>query len=60
MQQNEAELRIIKLQKDYKLGNIKEEDMSSEEREKLIDLYKRQNEELKQKIKRDIIRKKIR
>ena len=35
----------IKLQTEYKAGNIREEDMTDEEHEKLIDLYKKQNKE---------------
>lgn len=61
IKQDDEELRIKRLQKEYKAGNIKEEDMTSEEHEKLIDLYKRQNEELREKIntKKQKIRKRI-
>lgn len=61
IKQDEEELKIIKLQKEYKAGNIHEEDMTDEEHEKLIDLYKKQNRELKEKIdiKKQIIRKKL-
>ena len=57
----EDELKIIKLQTEYKAGNIREEDMTDEEHEKLINLYKRQNKELKEKIdtKKHKIRKKL-
>lgn len=61
IKQGEEELRIIKLQNDYKTGNIKEEDMTDEESKKLIDLYKRQNKELQDKIyeKKNTIRRKL-
>ena len=61
IKQDEEELKIQKLQKEYKAGNIREEDMTDEEHEKLIDLYEKQNKELKEKIntKKQIIRKKL-
>lgn len=61
VKEDEEELKIIKLQTEYKAGNIREEDMTDEEHEKLIDLYKKQNKELKEKIetKKNKIRKKI-
>ena len=61
VKEDEEELKIIKLQKEYKVGNIREEDMTDEEHEKLIDLYKRQNKDLKEKIetKKYKIRKKL-
>ena len=51
IKRDEEELNIIKLQKEYKVGNIREEDMTDEEHKKLIDLYEKQNKELKEKIK---------
>ena len=48
---NKEEMRILKLQKEYKSGNINEENISDEDYFKLVDLYKKQNEKLKQKIK---------
>lgn len=43
---DEDELKIKNLQKKYKLGEIKEEDMTDEEHKKLIELYKKQNEDM--------------
>ena len=61
IKQNKDELKIINLQKQYKAGNIKEEDMADEERKKLIELYKTQNEALRNEIeeKKIVIQKKI-
>lgn len=61
VKEDEDELKIIKLQTEYKAGNIREEDMTDEEHEKLINLYKKQNKELKEKIdtKKHKIRKKL-
>lgn len=61
IKQNKEELRIKKLQREYKAGNIREEDLTYEEHKKLIDLYKKQNNELKEKvrIKKSILRKKL-
>ncbi len=50
VKENEEELKIIKLQTDYKEGNIREEDMTDEEHKKLIELYEKQNKQLKEKI----------
>ena len=58
IKQDEEELNIIKLQKEYKAGNIREEDMTDEEHKKLINLYEKQNKELKEKI--EIKKQKIR
>lgn len=61
IKQSEDELKILELQKQYKAGNILEEDMSEEEHEKLIELYKKQNKQLHEKImiKKNKIRKKL-
>ena len=61
VEQSKEELKILKLQKEYKNGNICEEDMTEEEYQKLVDLYKKQNKELKKKIqeKKRILRKKL-
>lgn len=61
IKQNEDELKILELQKQYKAGNILEEDMSEEEHTKLIELYKKQNKQLHEKImiKRDKMRKRL-
>lgn len=48
---DEEELKILKLQKEYKAGKIKEEDMTDEEHKKLIDLYEMQNKKLVEEIK---------
>lgn len=45
------ELRIVDLQKDYKAGKILEKDIPKEDRQKLIELYNRQNRELEKEIK---------
>lgn len=47
---DDDELKIIDLQKQYKAGEIKEEDMTDDEHKKLIELYKKQNYNLKNKI----------
>lgn len=47
----EEELRIRKLQDKFKMGYIDEEDISEVDREKLIKLYKIQNEKLKDRLK---------
>ena len=61
IKQDEETTKIINLQKEYKAGNIKEEDMTDDEHKKLIELYKKQNEELIEKIntKKYKIRKKL-
>ena len=46
IKRDEEATKIINLQKEYKAGNIKEEDMTDDEHKKLIELYKKQNEEL--------------
>ncbi len=51
IKQDEKELKILRLQRDYKAGKILEEDMTEEEYKKLIELYKRQNRTLKEKLK---------
>lgn len=58
---DEDELKIKNLQKKYKLGEIKEEDMTDEEHKKLIELYKKQNEDMNKIIenKKSSIKKKI-
>ena len=61
IKQDEEELNIINLQKEYKAGNIREEDMTDEEHKKLIEMYEKQNKELKEKIenKKQVIRKRL-
>jgi len=55
------EFEIIKLQKEYKVGKIKEVNMTQEQKDCLIELYKKQNTELKETInsKKKIIRRKL-
>ena len=53
IKQDEEELRLLQLQREYKSGKILEEDMSQEDKEKLINLYKKQNLELKETIKKE-------
>ena len=40
------DIRIEKLQRDFKTGKITERDISNEDKEKLIELYKKQNKRL--------------
>ena len=47
---NSEDRHILELQRDYKAGLISEEDMSLVDKEKLIELYKKQNLMLKQQI----------
>lgn len=47
---DEDELKILKLQQDYKAGSILEQDMTDEEHKKLIELYKKQNSDLEEEI----------
>lgn len=47
------EIEIEKLQEDFKQGNIFQEDIADDKKEKLIKLYKKQNEELKDKINKE-------
>ena len=47
------EIEIEKLQEDFKQGNIFQEDITDDKKEKLIKLYKKQNEELKDKINKE-------
>ena len=50
VKQDEEEIRILKLQRDYKTGKVLEKDMSVEDYDKLIKLYKIQNKDLKEKL----------
>ena len=61
IKKNDEEIRILELQKQYKAGNILEEDMTEEDHEKLIKLYKEQNKQLREKImmKKNKIRKRL-
>ena len=52
------EARILRLQKEYKIGKINEKDISDEDYKKLIVLYEKQNKKIKEKI--DVKKKKIR
>ena len=58
---SDEEIRILELQKQYKAGNILEENMTEEENAKLIELYKEQNKQLEEKIiiKKNKIRKRL-
>ena len=53
IEQNEEELRILKLQTAYKNGEINESDIPENDKNKLIDLYKKQNKELKDNIEKE-------
>lgn len=48
--------RILELQNKYKAGIIKEEDMTQEEMESLIELYQKQNKRLKERLEEKKIR----
>ena len=44
------DIRIEKLQRDFKTGKVTERDISNEDKEKLIELYKKQNKKLQEKL----------
>ena len=48
--ENNEESRILELQKLFKSGKIHEKDIGSEDHQKLLELYDKQNEKLKQEI----------
>ncbi len=50
IKKDEKEDKLLQLQKDYKDGNILEDDIPENQKEKLVELYKKQNEEIKNKI----------
>lgn len=50
IEQDEEELRLLKLQEAYKNGKILEENIPESDKCKLIDLYKKQNKKLKETI----------
>ena len=50
IKQDEEELRILKLQQEFKNSNIEEEEISEDDYSKLIRLYDEQNEKLRQEI----------
>ena len=58
---SDEEIRILELQKQYKAGNILEENMTEDDHAKLIELYKEQNKQLEEKIiiKKNKIRKRL-
>lgn len=45
--------KLIQLQRNYKDGNILEDDIPHSEKEKLVELYKKQNQEMKNKIEQE-------
>ena len=51
IKQDEEEMRILKLQRDYKAGKILEKDIPEKDHKKLIELYKTQNRTLREKLK---------
>lgn len=53
VKKNEKEEKLIQLQRDYKDGNILEDDIPHNEKEKLVKLYKKQNLEMKNKIEQE-------
>ena len=50
IKKDEEKEKLMQLQRDYKDGNILEDDIPHDEKEKLVELYKKQNEEMKNKI----------
>lgn len=50
IKKDEEKEKLMQLQRDYKDGNILEDDIPHNEKEKLVELYKKQNEEMKNKI----------
>lgn len=59
--ENKEEKRILELQRKIKANEINEEDLTEEDYKKLIQLYTKQNQELRKKIEiyRQIIKKKL-
>lgn len=55
IEQDKEKLRILKLQEDYKNGLIKEDEISKEDYQKLLDLYDEQNKKINKEIERDKI-----
>lgn len=55
IEQDKEQLRILKLQEDYKNGLIEEDEISKEDYEKLLDLYDEQNKKINEEIERDKI-----
>lgn len=53
IKKNEEEEKLLQLQRSYKDGNILEDDIPNNEKEKLIELYKNQNQEIKNKIEQE-------
>lgn len=47
IKKDEEKEKLMQLQRDYKDGNILEDDIPHDEKEKLVELYKKQNEEMK-------------
>lgn len=47
IKKDEEKEKLMQLQRDYKDGNILEDDIPHNEKEKLVELYKKQNEEMK-------------
>lgn len=59
--ENKEEKRILELQRKIKANEINEEDLTEEDYKKLIQLYTKQNQELRKKIEiyRQVIKKKL-
>lgn len=53
VKKDEKEEKLIQLQRDYKDGNILEDDIPHNEKEKLVELYKKQNLEIRNKIEQE-------
>ena len=51
----EEELKLLELQEDFRDGIINEEDILEEDKNKLIALYKKQNQQMKEVLRREKI-----
>lgn len=50
IKQDPDEVEVLNVQKDFKDGNILERDIPEDTKNKLIELYKKQNQQMKEKI----------
>ena len=55
VEEDEERKRILKIQEEYRIGLIDEDEISKEDYKKLLNLYDEQNEAIRQKIERDKI-----
>ena len=59
VKKSEEEVELLQLQDDYKNNCIYEEEIPEEHKNKLIELYKKQNKELKEKLMREKLETKV-